>query len=89
MSGVLQLAMTLVLPLLALPGVLIGGPVPTGQLRVAWAGAGLFAVLVAAAALADDHLLRWVGRLAETIRRVANRSSEIDGRFRGSTHQAS
>ena len=80
-AGLLQLAATLALPAVALPGALLGGPAPEGLLRVAVAGGALFAVLfvLVAAALADDHLLSWLGRLVDTIRRRL----PITGRRRG------
>ena len=77
-SGLLQLAMTLVLPLIALPGVLLGSPAPDGLLRVAWAGVGLFVVLVvgSTAVLADDRLLQWIGHSTDMIRRSAHGAAE-------------
>ncbi len=62
-ASLLQVALNLALPAVALPAIAFGAPVPDGLLRVAWAGGGLFVLLVAlaAATLTDDRLLRWVG----------------------------
>lgn len=52
------------LPLLALPAVLLGQPIPDGLLQAAGVGLIVFAVLFAVGALllANDHALRSVGR---------------------------
>lgn len=70
-AGLLQLGTTCALPILALPGLLFSSEVPNSLLRVAWIGAGLFAVLslLSVAALADDRLLTGVGKLVDRVRR--------------------
>lgn len=76
-AGLLQVAMTLALPAIALPAVAFGTPAPPGLLRVAWAGGGLFVLLVllAVATLADDRLLRSIGRLVDSIRSMGKEST--------------
>ncbi len=80
-AGLLQVALNLGLPAIALPAIAFGAPVPAGLLRVAWAGGGLFLLLVALAAamLTDDRLLRWIGgataRLRSLLRGAATGSS--------------
>jgi uncharacterized protein (TIRG00374 family) len=70
-AGLLQLGTTLALPVVALPAVVLGGPVPDSLLNGAWVGAALFAVLLvlAVAVIADDHILTWVGRAIDSVRR--------------------
>ncbi len=76
-ASLLQVAITLALPAIALPAVTFGAPVPEGLGRVAWAGGGLFALLVilATATLADDRLLRAIGRLVDWVRSLRSRRS--------------
>jgi uncharacterized protein (TIRG00374 family) len=70
-AGLLQLGTTLALPAVALPFVVLGGPVPESLLNGALVGALLFVVLVgvAVAVFTDDHLLRWLGRAIDVVRR--------------------
>ena len=70
-AGLLQLGTTLALPMLALPGLLIGATAPDSLLSAAWTGAALFAVLLvfSIVILRDDRLLSWIGRLIDRVRR--------------------
>ncbi len=70
-AGLLQLGTTFALPVVALPFVVLGGPAPRGLLNGAWIGAALFLVLVllAVAVFADDHILTWLGRVVDVVRR--------------------
>lgn len=70
-AGLLQLGTTCALPSVGLAGLLVSSAVPTSLLSAAWAGAALFAVLLAIsiAVLADDRLLVWIGRLVDRLRR--------------------
>ena len=72
-AGLLQLGTTFALPVLALPGLLLGATAPDSLLTAAWTGALLFAILLALsiAVLRDDRLLSWVGRLIDRVRRRA------------------
>ncbi|MCP3993250.1 MAG: flippase-like domain-containing protein [Actinomycetia bacterium] len=69
-AGLLQLATTFTLPLIALPGVLVGAPAPPSLASAAWLGSILFAVLFAlvAAALTYDRPLRLAGQFIEVVR---------------------
>jgi uncharacterized protein (TIRG00374 family) len=64
-GALLLLAALAGLPLLALPAVLLGQRIPDGLLQAAGVGLAVFAVLfaVGASLLANDHVLRAVGRL--------------------------
>jgi uncharacterized protein (TIRG00374 family) len=70
-SSVLQLATTLVLPLIALPAVLAGAPVARGLTTAAYLGAAVLVFVIAAGTIVfrTDRPLEVVGRLAE---RAAN-----------------
>ncbi len=75
-ASLLQIAFTLALPAIALPAIAIGTPAPNDLLRVAWAGGGLFVLLVVltAATLADDRLLSGTGRSIDRLRSLVQRS---------------
>ncbi len=70
-AGLLQLATTLALPLVALPGVLFGAPAPSSLVNAAWLGALLFVMLLllVVAAFADDRALTWIGRAVDAVKR--------------------
>lgn len=70
-AGLLQLGTTFALPVVALPGVLLGAPAPRSLLSAAWLGAVLFAILfsVVAAALRYDRPLRALGHIIDAGRR--------------------
>jgi uncharacterized protein (TIRG00374 family) len=60
------------LPVLALPAIAFGAPVPSGLVQSAWLGAALFvlAVVVGTVLLSADRPLVWVGNM---IQRIQNR----------------
>jgi uncharacterized protein (TIRG00374 family) len=70
-ASLLLLGTTFAMPMVALPFVVLGGPAPRNLLNGAWVGALLFVALVAVAVavFADDHLLRWLGRAVDVVRR--------------------
>jgi uncharacterized protein (TIRG00374 family) len=71
-SSIISTATLFSLPLLAVPAVLAGRPVPSGLAQSAWLGAGVFVVAMAVGAvfITTDGLLRATGR---TIQMVRNR----------------
>lgn len=80
-AGLLQLATTLALPLLALPALLLGGEAPESLLNVAWIGAALFTALslLAVAVFADDRILTFTGNLIDRIRRNRGSTNPLSG----------
>jgi len=70
-AGLLQLGITFTLPVVALPGVLLGAPAPKDLLNAARLGAILVAVLfaVVAAGLYYDWPLRFAGRVLDALLR--------------------
>jgi uncharacterized protein (TIRG00374 family) len=66
------------LPLLALPAVLAGRPVPSGLAQSAWLGAGVFvlALAVGAVFVTTDGPLRAVGRAIQAVRNRLRRKGE-------------
>jgi uncharacterized membrane protein YbhN (UPF0104 family) len=75
-TSLLQIATTLALPLVALPAVVLDPAALGGLLQVAWAGVGLFVLLVllGIALLADDRLLVWIGAVVDRVRAGADGS---------------
>jgi uncharacterized protein (TIRG00374 family) len=78
-AGLLQLGTTLALPVVALPAVVLGGPAPKSLVNGAWVGAALFAVLLvlAVAVMGDDHVLTWIGRAIDSVRRRSRRRRRV------------
>jgi uncharacterized protein (TIRG00374 family) len=66
------------LPLLALPAVLAGRPVPSGLAQSAWLGAGVFALalVVGAVFVTTDGPLRAVGRAIQALRNRLRRTGD-------------
>jgi uncharacterized protein (TIRG00374 family) len=80
-SSVLQLATTLVLPLIALPAILAGAPVARGLATAAYLGVAVLVLLIVAATIVftTDRPLELVGRLAERAANVTFRRRPIAG----------
>ena len=69
-AGLISTATLFALPLLTVPAVLAGRPVPNGLSQAAWLGVGVFVLAVAAGVVlvTTDGLLRLVGRVIEALR---------------------
>lgn len=70
-TGILLTAVVAALPLLAVPMILLGRPVPTGLAQAAWIGAVVFLVLgaIGFALARTDRPLVWLGDLIDRVRR--------------------
>jgi uncharacterized protein (TIRG00374 family) len=80
--SVLLFGTVLALPLLSLPAILAGTPVPSGLEQAAYLGAGVFLLMVVAgvAVFVWDAPLAWVGKAAEVIlNRTTRRSRPVSG----------
>jgi uncharacterized protein (TIRG00374 family) len=69
-ASIISTATLFSLPLLAVPAVLAGRPVPSGLEQSAWLGAGVFvlAMAVGAVFITTDGLLRATGRIIQMVR---------------------
>lgn len=85
--SILQLGTTLALPVVALPGILLGAPVDSNLVHAAWLGAAIFVALFAlvVVALVRDGPLRVMGNsvgwLRNTVVRRGRRWSATGERF--------
>ena len=80
--SVLLFGTVLALPLLSVPAILAGTPVPSGLEQAAYLGAGVFLLMVVAgvAVFVWDAPLAWVGRAAEAIlNRTTRRKQPVSG----------
>ena len=80
--SVLLFGTVLALPLLSVPAILAGTPVPSGLEQAAYLGAGVFLLMVVAgvAVFVWDAPLAWVGRAAEAIlNRTTRRKRPVSG----------
>lgn len=69
-ASIISTATLFTLPLLAVPAVLAGRPVPRGLVQSVWLGAGVFvlAMAVGAVFITTDGLLRATGRVIQMVR---------------------
>jgi uncharacterized protein (TIRG00374 family) len=80
--SVLLFGTVLALPLLSVPAILAGTPVPSGLEQAAYLGAGVFLLMVVAgvAVFVWDTPLAWAGRAAEAIlNRTTRRKRPVSG----------
>jgi uncharacterized protein (TIRG00374 family) len=77
-ASIISTATLFSLPLLALPAVLAGRPVPSGLAQSAWLGAGVFvlALGVGGVFIRTDGPLRAVGRAVQAVRNRLQRKAE-------------
>jgi uncharacterized protein (TIRG00374 family) len=76
--SLLQIGGLLALPIFVLPAILIGVPINRSLQHAALLGVGAFVLFAGfcAAVLATDGPLRWVGRVAESVRNRVRRKAE-------------
>ncbi|MGI9602179.1 MAG: lysylphosphatidylglycerol synthase transmembrane domain-containing protein [Acidimicrobiales bacterium] len=79
-TGFLQIGIICAIPLVALPGVLLGAPAPQALLNATWLGAALFVLvaLLAAWVIRDERPLRVIGTAIDRIRTRLGRSHDDD-----------
>jgi uncharacterized protein (TIRG00374 family) len=86
-ASLISTATLLALPLLVVPAVIAGRPVPRGLTQTAWLGAGFFAIAFAVGLvlLTTDRALDWLGRAIEWLLnriRRESRTRDLSARLR-------